>query len=128
MGRKPMPPNRRGRASRESMGWRAGDLVERDGLLWAISEGAATTVDELVPAGVAGMVAALNFSKSMRWDHGRFSRPVRWLVVKVDDRVVPVELFGLVATGVSRGHRFLGRPGRDRPTPPATARTCAAVM
>ena len=110
MGRKPMPPNRRGRVSRESMGSRAGDLVERDGLLWAISEGAATTVDELVPAVVTGMVAALNFSKSMRWDHGRFSRPVRWLVVKVDDRIVPVELFDLTATGTSRGHRFLAGP------------------
>ena len=87
-----------------------GDLVERDGLLWAISEGAATTVDALVPAVVTGMVAALNFSKSMRWDHGRFSRPVRWLVVKVDDRIVPVELFNLTATGTSRGHRFLAGP------------------
>ena len=46
----------------------------------------------------------------MRWDHGRFSRPVRWLVVKVDDRMVPVELFGLAATGISRGHRFLAGP------------------
>jgi glycyl-tRNA synthetase beta chain len=88
-------------------GLEAGDLVERDGLLWAISEGAATAVDELVPEVVSGMVAALNFSKSMRWDHGRFSRPVRWLVVKLDHRVVPVELFGLTATGTSRGHRFL---------------------
>ena len=88
-------------------GLSADDLVERDGLVWAISEGAATAVDELVPELVSAMVGAINFSKSMRWDHGRFSRPVRWLVVKVDDRVVPVELFGLVATGVSRGHRFL---------------------
>ena len=31
-------------------GLAAGDLVERDGLLWAISEGAATTVDALVPS------------------------------------------------------------------------------
>ncbi len=86
------------------------DLVERDGLMWAITDGAATPVAELVPELAAQLTGALNFSKSMRWDHGRFSRPVRWLVVKLDHQVVPVELFGLVATGVSRGHRFLAGP------------------
>lgn len=91
-------------------GLAVGDLVERDGLTWAISDGAATPVAELAPELAAGLTGALNFSKSMRWDHGRFSRPVRWLVVKLDDQVVPVELFGLVATGVSRGHRFLAGP------------------
>ncbi len=86
------------------------DLVERDGLMWAISDGAATAVGDLVPEVVRSFVAAINFSKSMRWDHGRFSRPVRWLVVKVDHEVIPVEVFGLTATGTSRGHRFLGSP------------------
>ena len=91
-------------------GLEVGDLVERDGFMWAISDGVATPVADLVPELAAQLTGALNFSKSMRWDHGRFSRPVRWLVVKLDNQVVPVELFGLVATGVSRGHRFLAGP------------------
>ena len=40
----------------------------------------------------------------------RFSRPVRWIVAKLDERTVPFELHGLTAGDVSQGHRFLGGP------------------
>ena len=48
----------------------------------------------------------------MRWDGGRFSRPVRWLVCKLDEQPVDVELFGVRSGVVSRGHRFLGGEAR----------------
>ena len=40
----------------------------------------------------------------------RFSRPVRWVVAKLDEQTVPFELHGLTAGDVSQGHRFLGGP------------------
>ena len=58
------------------------------------------------------MVGRIQFSKTMRWDGGRFSRPVRWLVCKLDEQPVDVELFGVRSGGESRGHRFLGGEAR----------------
>ena len=49
----------------------------------------------------------------MRWGDGtglRFSRPVRWVVAKLDEQTVPFDLHGLTAGDVSQGHRFLGGP------------------
>jgi glycyl-tRNA synthetase beta chain len=83
-------------------------LEERDGFLWAVSEGRPTPLDELVGELLDAVAGGLRFSKAMRWEGGRFSRPVRWLVAKVDERAVPAAAFGLTATGTSRGHRFAG--------------------
>jgi glycyl-tRNA synthetase beta chain len=89
-------------------GLAADRLVERDGFVWAVSEGQSTPAEDLVGDLVRSVAEGIRFSKSMRWDGGRFSRPVRWLVVKLDERVVPVQEFGLTAGGRSRGHRFAG--------------------
>jgi glycyl-tRNA synthetase beta chain len=80
-------------------------LEERDGFLWAVSEPDAGEVAARV---MDALVDELRFSKAMRWEGGRFSRPVRWLVAKLDDDVLPLEAFGLTAGGRSRGHRFSG--------------------
>ncbi|HEY0389933.1 MAG TPA: glycine--tRNA ligase subunit beta [Gaiellales bacterium] len=79
-----------------------------DGFLWAVSEGAATPVADLVPSVVASVVDGFQFSKTMRWPGGRFSRPIRWLVVKLDDAVVDVEAAGVRSGDHSQGHRSVG--------------------
>lgn len=71
------------------------------------------TLDEALPLVAAGVVDGLRFGKTMRWGEGtglRFSRPVRWIVAKIDERTVVFELHGLVAGDLSQGHRFLGGP------------------
>jgi glycyl-tRNA synthetase beta chain len=83
-------------------------LERRDGFVWAVSEGAPTPVGELVPEIVRGVVEGIQFSKSMRYEGGRFSRPIRWLVVKLDDAVVPMRLAGLESGETTRGHRYEG--------------------
>ena len=70
-------------------------LVERDGVLWVIGEGAATPAAELVSDIPAQLVDRLQFSKTMRWGSGRFSRPIRWLAVKLDEQVIPASVAGL---------------------------------
>jgi glycyl-tRNA synthetase beta chain len=92
-----------------------GDLVERDGFLWAVSEGAPTPAAQLVPAAVERAVAGLSFMQTMRWDGGeRFPRPIRWLVALLDGDVVPATVAGVAAGNTSFGHRVLGGPARIR--------------
>ncbi len=66
------------------------------------------STQELLPALLEELARSLNFRKSMRWGSGqfRFARPVRWLLALYGDRVVPVELDGLVADNTTRGHRL----------------------
>ena len=89
-----------------------GELEERDGFLWVTTEEPATPAAELLREIVPAVVGRIQFSKTMRWDGGRFSRPVRWLVCKLDEQPVDVELFGVRSGVESRGHRFLGGEAR----------------
>jgi glycyl-tRNA synthetase beta chain len=88
------------------------DLEDRDGVLWAVSEGAPAPAAELVAPIAGRLIDGLQFSKTMRWEGGRFSRPIRWLVVKLDDAVVDCEAAGVRSGESSSGHRFLGGPTR----------------
>ncbi len=84
-------------------------LEERDGFVWAVSEGAAVSASELVAAAVAAAVGRLQFPRTMRWPGGRFSRPIRWLVCKLGTDVVAAHVAGVASTGGSRGPR----PGKE---------------
>ena len=114
-------PSRRGSAARaptrpeaaragfaRKHGLAVDELEQREGFVWAVSDGRAAPAVELVPDAVHRIVAGLQFAKTMRWPGGRFSRPIRWLVVKLDDEVVEMELAGVASGGESRGHRSLG--------------------
>ena len=95
---------------------------------------AGRATSELVPELLAGLLRALAFPKRMSWDawleDGRgsfpFGRPIRWLVVLFDTKVVPFSVYALEAGAkgalivesgsATHGHRFLpkGR-GQERP-------------
>ena len=72
----------------------------------------ARDVAELLPGVLEGVITGISWPKSCRWGTRSefFSRPVRWLVALLDERVVPVEFAGLTAGRLTRGHRFLA-PG-----------------
>src|SRR4051812_12683562 len=84
------------------------ELEQREGFVWAVSDCRAAQAAELVPEAVHRVVAGLQFAKTMRWPGGRFSRPIRWLVVKLDDEVVEMELAGLASGGGARRPPALG--------------------
>lgn len=67
--------------------------------------------EEVLPEIVPQLIMSLNFPKPMRWGslEMRFARPIRWLVSLLDEKVIPVEIAGLQAGKLSRGHRFLGK-------------------
>lgn len=73
---------------------------------------------DVVPELVARLITSLQMPRGMRWgarpegasDYLRFSRPIRWLVVKLGDRTLCGEFYGLPLGDVSQGHRVLGAP------------------
>ncbi|MFM7674060.1 MAG: glycine--tRNA ligase subunit beta [Synechococcus sp.] len=89
---------------------------------------AADLLAELVPQWIRG----LQGRRFMRWGEGesRFSRPIRWLVALLDERVLPLRLTGsdpeVVAGNRSRGHR-LGEGEVTIPTAAAYAEALAAA-
>ncbi len=84
--------------------------VGKDEYLFAtIRENGAETAEvlkEILPLAVKSVV----FPKAMHWAGKdiRFVRPIRWLVALLNDEVLPVDLEGIVASNVTKGHRFLG--------------------
>ncbi|MDX6647903.1 MAG: glycyl-tRNA synthetase beta chain [Miltoncostaeaceae bacterium] len=113
-------PQRAGEGFARAQGVRVEDLVVREGeggrrFVFAEHAGEDRSLAELVPDLAARVIDGLRFSKTMRWGDGagpRFSRPIRWIVAKVDEATVPFQLHGLTAGDVSQGHRFLGGPAR----------------
>jgi tetrameric-type glycyl-tRNA synthetase beta subunit len=95
-------------------------LEERDGFVWAVSEEAAVPAADLLADVVSAAVGRLQFPRTMRWPGGRFSRPIRWLVVKLGSDVAPAEVAGVAAGGESRGPR----PGRE----PVQIRSAATYL
>jgi glycyl-tRNA synthetase beta chain len=66
--------------------------------------------EEILVAELPKEVLGLYWAKNMYWRAGkpeRFVRPVRWVVALLDKAVVPLEIAGIKAGNVSRGHRVL---------------------
>ena len=73
---------------------------------------------DVIPELVARLVTGLQIPRGMRWgarpadasEYLRFSRPIRWLVVKLGDETLSGSFYGLPLGDVSQGHRVLGAP------------------
>jgi glycyl-tRNA synthetase beta chain len=67
------------------------------------------TAAEILAETLPKEISTLYWPKNMYWrKRGEvFVRPVRWLVAMLDEQIVPLELFGLVAGKTSRGHRIV---------------------
>jgi glycyl-tRNA synthetase beta chain len=75
-----------------------------------LSTGGASAKDLLLADGLLEEWTQLPFPKTMRWipgDDYRYARPVRWVVLLLDDEIVEAKLRNLVAGRLSRGHRTL---------------------
>jgi glycyl-tRNA synthetase beta chain len=62
---------------------------------------------EIIPEAVIETVKAFPWPKSMKWEPSglQWVRPLRSLICLFDGTVVPVEIAGLTASNVTRGHR-----------------------
>lgn len=60
--------------------------------------------------GLMQCISAMTFPKNMRWGayDFKFVRPIRWMVALFGEEIVSLEICGVRAGNVTRGHRFLG--------------------
>lgn len=67
---------------------------------------------EVLQEALVDWIADLHVPRSMRWNATQvaFSRPIRWFVCLLDERVVPFEYAGVRSGRVTRGPRPVGSP------------------
>ncbi|HYD27625.1 glycine--tRNA ligase subunit beta [Brevundimonas sp.] len=85
-------------------------LVERDGVLFAVISSKGQPTAGLIPDMVDQIVRGFPWPKSMRWGSGnlRWVRPLKRIVALFDGAVVPFDIDGVQTGDVTEGHRFLG--------------------
>ena len=88
-------------------------LVERDGVLYAVTERAGRATPEVLAEAIAAVIRAFPWPKSMRWgDASRTTESLRWvrplhgIVALFGDAVVPVTVAGVESGAATLGHRF----------------------
>ncbi|MFJ6023441.1 glycine--tRNA ligase subunit beta [Brevundimonas sp. NPDC092305] len=86
------------------------DLVERDGVLFAVISQKGRATADLIPEMVDQIVRNFPWPKSMRWGSGtlRWVRPLKRIVTLFDGAVVTFDIDGIASGDTTEGHRFLG--------------------
>ncbi|MET3710998.1 glycyl-tRNA synthetase beta chain [Sphingomonas trueperi] len=94
-------------------GLSADDLVERDGVLFAIVDKPGRATAEVLAAAIPAVIRAFPWPKSMRWgapsistESPRWVRPLQGIVALFGSDVVPCEIAGVVSGAATVGHRF----------------------
>ena len=85
-------------------------LVERDGVLFAVISSQGRATPDLIPEMVDQIVRTFPWPKSMRWGTGalRWVRPIKRILCVFDGHVVPFAIDGIQSDALTEGHRFLG--------------------
>ncbi|OKP97203.1 glycine--tRNA ligase subunit beta [Paenibacillus sp. P46E] len=78
--------------------------------IYATKNSDGVNTSSLLSEGLSSIVNAMTFPKNMRWGayDFKFVRPIRWLVALFGQEIIDLEITGVKAGNVSRGHRFLG--------------------
>jgi len=94
-------------------GLTADQLVERDGVLFAVSEKPGRATAEVLAEAIPAIIRAFPWPKSQRWGAAsisteslRWVRPLSAIVALLDGAVVDCEVGGIAADRLTRGHRF----------------------
>lgn len=93
-----------------SQGFTDADIEIKHDYVYGKKTVKAKTVEEIFADQVPALIRGINFPKNMKWGgkNLRFARPIRWLVSLYGSEVLPLDLEGIKASNISRGHRFLG--------------------
>lgn len=94
-------------------GLTADQLVERDGVLFAIVDKPGRATAEVLAAAIPAVIRAFPWPKSMRWgapslstESPRWVRPLQGIVTLFGSDVVPCEIAGVTSGAATVGHRF----------------------
>jgi glycyl-tRNA synthetase beta chain len=85
-------------------------LVERDGVFFAVVNRPGRPTPEIVAEAVEAAVRGFPWPKSMTWGSGalRWVRPLRRILCLFDGKVAHIEIDGIVSGDLTEGHRFHG--------------------
>jgi len=101
-----------------STGLTRDQLVERDGVLFAVIAKTGRPTPQIIAEMVEQIVRGFPWPKSMKWGTGslRWVRPLQRILCTFDGEVVPLDIDGIKAGDLSDGHRFMGprKPFRAR--------------
>ncbi|WP_353203943.1 glycine--tRNA ligase subunit beta, partial [Sphingomonas sp.] len=88
-------------------------LVERDGVLFAVIERAGRATANVLAEAIPAIIRAFPWPKAMRWgdqsttmESLRWVRPLQGIIALFGDAVVPCEIAGIVSGSATVGHRF----------------------
>jgi glycyl-tRNA synthetase beta chain len=88
-------------------------LVERDGVLFAVVDKPGRATADVLAAAIPTIVRAFPWPKSMRWGDAsagmtalRWVRPLQGIIALLGREVVPCAVDGMVSGAETRGHRF----------------------
>jgi glycyl-tRNA synthetase beta chain len=94
-------------------GLRAEQLVERDGVLYAVTEKPGRATAEVLAEAIPAIVRAFPWPKSMRWGAAslsteslRWVRPLSGIVALLGEDLVACEVGGVASGYATLGHRF----------------------
>ena len=93
-----------------STGLTRDQLIERDGVLFAVTHRQGRPTPEIVAEMVEQIVGNFPWPKSMTWGSGklRWVRPLQRILCVFDGEVVPFEVDGIASGDLTQGHRFMG--------------------
>jgi len=88
------------------------ELREENGYIVLRRTEPGKTAVEVLPGLLAGIASAIQFPKVMRWNEtgAAYSRPLRWLVAMLGNRVLDVEWHGVRSGNVTTGLRPMKSP------------------
>ncbi len=85
-------------------------LQETDKGAWLVFEKnePGKTAEELIPHLLTETLHHLPMGRRMRWGSrtDSFARPVHWIVLLLDHKVIQTEIFGIKSSNLTYGHRF----------------------
>ncbi len=86
--------------------------TEKGIYIGAIIKKEGKTLEEHIKQIVPQIISTIPFPKSMRWNNTdfRFSRPIRWILSLLNDKVVNIEIAGIKADRYTYLHRFMTHP------------------
>ncbi len=89
------------------------ELVERDGVLFAVIDKPGRATADVLAAAIPAIVRAFPWPKAMRWGAGsttmeslRWVRPLQGIVALFGDAVIDCEIAGITSGAATVGHRF----------------------
>jgi len=95
------------------------EILVQDGYVFINKKIDGKNTDQVLPELFKKLIESLKFTKPMRWGDGEyeFVRPIKWILCLYENKVLPVEIFGLRSSNQTQSHPYLGQTiAIDRPS------------